>query len=242
MTSVRPLSATPRPVLLMLAAALAAQLLWSASRPPPQARLRPLPPPPTLAALQLASLGESIAMSRGMMLYLQSYDDQPGASVPWRQLDYGALAGWLRRALELDPRSQYPLLAASQVYSAVNDPVRTRQMLALVSAEFSKDPNRRWPWLAHAALVARHRLHDLPLARSYARAIREQATGPDVPAWARQLEAIILQDMNELDAARLIIGGLLQSGQITDPQELRFLSRRLQDLGGRSDIRTQADP
>ena len=120
-------------------------------------------------------------------------------------------------------------------------------MLDLVYAEFSKDPDRRWPWLAHAAIVARHQLHDLTLARSYAQAIRERATGPGVPLWARQLEVFMLQDMNELDSARALIGGMIESGQITDPQELRFLSRRLQNLaaqnpGVRSDIRTRTRP
>jgi hypothetical protein len=43
-----------------------------------------------------------------------------------------------------------------------------------------------------------------------------------VPAWARELEIFIAEDMNERDA-RALIGGLLRSGQITDPHELQFL-------------------
>ena len=46
---------------------------------------------------------------------------------------------------------------------------------------FFRDPDRRWPWLAHAALVAKHRLADLPLARRYASAVQRYARGPDVP-------------------------------------------------------------
>ncbi len=226
----RPLSAVPRSVLALLAMALAAQVGWQATRPPPPLQARALPPAPSLAALQLASLGEPVALSRLTMLYVQGFDEQAGLAIAWRDLDYGRIALWLQRVLELDPRSQYPLLAASEVYGAVGDPARVRLMLDFVYVHFAEDPNRRWPWLAHAALVARHRLHDLPLARKYAQAIRLQATGPQVPAWARELEVFVLEDMQEIDSARALIGALLQSGQITDPHELQFLAQRLEQL------------
>jgi hypothetical protein len=220
----------PRSVLLAVLLALAVQIAWQASRPPARARAQDLPPAPSLAALRLAALGDPVALSKASMLYVQGFDEQAGISIAWRQLDYTKVAAWLQRVLDLDPRGQYPLLAASEVYGAVTDPVRARLMLDFVYANYLEDPDRRWPWLAHAALVARHRLHDLPLARRYAAAIRLHATGPDVPPWARELEIFIAEDMNERDAARALIGGLLRSGQITDPHELQFLSDRLDQL------------
>jgi tetrahydromethanopterin S-methyltransferase subunit G len=36
--------------------------------------------------------------------------------------------------------------------------------------------------------------------------------------------------MNELEAAKIMIGGLLLSGKINDPAELRFLKERLDEL------------
>jgi hypothetical protein len=39
--------------------------------------------------------------------------------------------------------------------------------------------------------------------------------------------------MNELEAAKIIIGGLLQSGTLTDPAEIRFLKERLDELEAR---------
>jgi len=103
-------------------------------------------------------------------------------------------------------------------------------MLEFVHEQFLFDPNRRWPWLAHAALLAKHRLHDLPLARRYAAAIDRHTTAADVPLWARQMEIFILEDMNELQAARIMLGGLLASGKITDPAEAAFLKQRLEAL------------
>ncbi|HJV01112.1 MAG TPA: hypothetical protein VJ752_11220 [Burkholderiaceae bacterium] len=230
----RPLRRVPLAVPALLALALAAQVWWQAGHRPPPPQAQPLPPPPSLATLQLASLGERAALSRVLMLYVQGWDDQPGVSLPWRSLDYGRMAQWLGRALDLDPRSQYPLLAASTVYTAVDDPARVRQLLAFVEQRFAEDPDARWPWLAQAAIIARHRLHDLPLARRYAQAIRLRATGPQVPPWARELEPFMLEDMNELDSARALIGGLLHDGSISDPNELRFLARRLDQLKARA--------
>ena len=130
--------------------------------------------------------------------------------------------------------AQYPLFAAARVYAEHPDPARSRLMLEFIYEQFLLDPNRRWPWLAHAALLAKHRLKDLPLARRYAAAIDRHTTAADVPLWARQMEIFILEDMNELEAARIMLGGLLASGRITDPAELRFLKQRLQELESRA--------
>jgi len=226
----RRLSAVPRPVLALLAAGLALQLTWHGMQPPPQAEARALPPPPSTQALRVLALGEPVVLGKLLMLWLQAFDNQPGISIPFQRLDYDRVQAWLARILELDPRGQYPLLAASRLYATVPVEEKQRKMLDFVYRRFLEDPNRRWRWLAHAAIVAKHRLEDLELALKYARAITEKATGPNVPFWARDLSILILEDMGELEAARVLIGGLLDSGLIEDPHELRFLERKLEEL------------
>ena len=44
------------------------------------------------------------------------------------------------------------------------------------------------------------------------------------------MEIFIAEDMNELEAARIMLGGLLESGQLQDPAERRFLKQRLEEL------------
>ena len=105
-----------------------------------------------------------------------------------------------------------------------------RLVFDFIFAEFASDPNRRWPALAHAALLAKHRLNDLPRARQYASAIARLTTDASAPLWARQMEIFILEDMNELEAAKVMLGGLLASGRIRDPQEQRFLQGRLEEI------------
>jgi hypothetical protein len=226
----RPIAQVPRAVLALLVLGLALQVGLRASAPAPRANAEELAPAPGLAVLRLASLGEPIALAKTMMLYLQAFDNRSGSRVPYRDLDYGRLEGWLARILELDPRGQYPLLAASRLYAEVPVETKQRSMLEFIYREFFKDPNRRWPWLAEAAEIAKHSLHDLPLARRYAAAIQREATAADVPLWARQMEAFILEDMNELEAARIMIGSDVSSGRVKDPAELRFLDEHLKGL------------
>lgn len=208
---------------LPVAALLAAHLLYGAWLPPPAARPQPVPAAPPAAWLRVASLGEPEAAARLLMLQVQAFDE----GQRWRDLDYTVLTAWLDRALDLDPRGQAPLLAAADVYGAIRDPDRVRIMLDWIEARFAEDPDRRWPWLAQAALLARHRLHDTALAQRYAQAIRVRATGPGVPPWARELEPVLAQ-ASERDAARVIAGGLLSSGQVRDAAQLESLERRLQ--------------
>jgi hypothetical protein len=210
----------PRWVLALLALSLATQIAWEARRDTGAAAAPELPPAPGVQALRLASFGEPEALARLAMVHLQSY----------RTPDYGRLVGWLEAILELDPRSQYPLFSAARVYAETADPARSRMVLEFVYRQFLRDPNRRWPSLAHAALLAKHRLKELPLARRYAQALRQYATAGDVPPWVSQMDIFILEDLNELEAARILIGSLLESGALYDPAEFRFLQRRLEEL------------
>lgn len=230
----RALSAVPPWVHALLATALAMQCGLRLAHPPLAAAASDLPPAPSAAALRLASFDEPEAAARLAMLYLQAFDLGGANRLPYRELDYHRLAGWLQAILELDPRSEYPLFSAARVYAEVPDAQRSRIMLDFLYAEFLRDPNRRWPWLAHATLIAKHQLHDLPLALRYAKAIDRRVTTPTLPLWAKQMELFILEDLNELDAAKIMLGGLLASGQIHDPAEARFLQRRLEELEARS--------
>jgi hypothetical protein len=229
----RPLSDVPGWTWSLLIASFTAQIAWHAGHVPAGPEAADLPAAPRPEVIRLASLGEPQAAARVAMLYLQAFDLGGINSLPYQHLDYTRLVAWLRTILELDPRSQYPLFAAARIYAEVPDPVRARIALEFVYEEFLLDPNRRWPWLAHAALLAKHRLHDLPLARRYAAAVDERTTAPDVPLWAKQMQIFILEDMDELEAATIMLGGLLASGAIRDEAEARFLRQRLDDLEAR---------
>ena len=226
----RSLRSVPPSALAILIVGLCAQGLWHHLRPAPEARVAALPSPPSAGSLALWALGDPEALARLLMLWLQAHDNQPGISLPFKDLDYDKVVGWLGRILDLDPRAQYPLLAAARLYGEVPDEAKQRLILEFVYRRFLEDPDRRWPWLAHGAFVARHRLHDQRMALRFAEALARHATGPEVPHWVQQMRIFVLADIGEVEAARLLIRKLLDSGRITDPHEIRFLSERLKGM------------
>lgn len=232
--SERPWSSVPTWLAAAFATLLAAQIAWHGLRPRAEVGASDLPPAPKSTALRLVGLGEDAAIARLAMLYLQAFDLGGNNMTPYHRLDYGRLVGWLETILATDPRSAYPLFSAARIYAENPDPAKSRAALEFVYRAYLIAPNTRWPWLAHAALIAKHRLKDLALARRYAAAIDRHTTDPSVPSWARQMEIFILEDMNELEAAKILLGGLLASGRITDPAEARFLRERLEQLEERT--------
>ena len=149
----RPLSHVSLPVLALLAAGLALQIGLHAAMPESRAKAQDLTSPSAASMLRLTSLGEPIALAKMLMLQLQAFDYQSGSRVPYKELDYARVEDWLARILELDPGGQYPLLAASRLYAEVPDEAKQRQMLDFVYRQYLLDPNRRWPWLAHAVFL-----------------------------------------------------------------------------------------
>lgn len=227
----RPLAAIPIWLAFLLAATLVLQIGSGLLRPPPRAAAMDLPVPPSGSTLRVLAFGDPIPLGQTMALELQAFDNQPGVSIPFAALDYARVQAWLDRILMLDPASQYPLLMASHLYAQVSShPEKQRQMSEFVYQKFLDDPDHRWPSLAHVAIMAKHRLKDLPLALRYADAIRDHARGANVPSWARQMHIFIREDMGEVETAKVLLGGLLASGTVTDPHEQRFLMERLKVL------------
>ena len=217
-------------ILIAFGVACLLQLGWHFMQPAPEAVQQDLPEPLSVMKLRLAGLDDPVALSKILMLWLQAFDNQPGISIPFSRLDYNLLIRWLDRIVELDERSHYPLLAASRLYSLVPDAGKKRLMLEFVRQKFLQDPGRRWQWLAHCIYVAKYQLKDLDLALDYARTLRLQTKSPAVPYWARHMEVYVLEDMGNIEAAKILIGGLLESNQVKDPAEIRFLQERLNTL------------
>jgi len=218
----------PRAAKLILIIALLTQIVWQAALPKPVAAASQLNRPLDVSLLRVISFGEPVAFAELLVLYLQAFDNQPGISVPFRDLDYEAVEAWLRTALEIDPSSHYPLMMAAHLYAQVPDNGKQRRMLAFVHREFLRDPERRWRWLAHAAIVAKHRLKDMALALAYADDIARHANSAQ--SWAKQMRIFIREDMGELESAAVLLGGLLAGGEVTDSAEIHFLTERLSAL------------
>jgi hypothetical protein len=225
---------------LAFACAGALQFFLAHDRTPRAAPATPLPPPPSVALLRIAAAGEPLFASASIVYALAHFEDRPGARLRFAELDYGRLAGWLARALALDPGGDHPLLLAAWLYAQVPDASRQRIMLDFVHAAFLVRPAKRWRWLAHAAIVARHRLHDDRLALRYAEDIAVHA--PGAPAWARQMRIFLLQDLGEREHAAHLLVQLLSGPSVHDAAERRFLEHRLRELDPRHPLFLEERP
>src|SRR4051794_34767424 len=143
----RPLRHVSPAIWAALAIALAAQMAWRSEYRREGVSSDDLPPAPSSATLHLVSFGEPEALARALMLYLQAYDYHGTNATPYARLDYRRLVQWLQAIQDLDPRSEYPVMAAARIYAETGDRQRSRMALEFVHRQFLADPQHRWPWL-----------------------------------------------------------------------------------------------
>lgn len=231
----RHISFVPRPIWLALFLSLFLQCFWHWSFTNLEAKRDDLSAPPSALLIRLISFDDRVSAAKAIMLWLQSFDNQPGISIPLQELNYDRVKQWLDLILELDNKIQYPLLAAIRFYGLVPDEIKQRKMISYTSKKFMEKPNERWQFMAHAVYIAKHRIKDQHLALECAKLIREHAQGDNVPYWAKQMEIFVLEDMGELESAMVLIGGLLESGELQDPKQIEFLSQRLEEIEKRNE-------
>lgn len=231
----RDLSFVPKILWFALLLSFILQCLWHFSFIRLEVKREALHSPPQYEFIKLISLDDTVSAAKLTMLWLQAFDNQPGISIPLKELNYDKVIEWLDLILELDNRIQYPLLAAIRFYALVPDEKKKRKMIQYVSEKFIEAPNKRWPVMAHAAYIAKHRIKDMQLALECAQLLRQYAKGDNVPYWAKQMEIFVLEDMGELESAMVLIGGLLESGELKDPHQRKFLGQRLEEIKQRQD-------
>ncbi|HEY2676389.1 MAG TPA: hypothetical protein VGI65_05420 [Steroidobacteraceae bacterium] len=211
----------------LLIVCLAANVVFQRTHAPSWAADYALGAPPSVAEVRAASLGENVFAGYLVNVYLQNFNVHLGTATAVADIDRRSVVRWLDLAGDLDSGTGYPLLLASRHFAETGSPAGRRMMLDWVYRRFEKEPNTRWPWLVHAAFVARHVLNDDALALSYAAALRTQVTDPGAPAFVRQMEMLLRADLGEIADARIILGELIAAGQIRSPAELQFLESRL---------------
>ncbi len=227
----RPLSMLPRLLLLGFVILFAAQL-WHhhQDRRQFEAAYRPLTEPLQLPFYNGLSMGSEQLMGYLLAIRLQLHDNQAGQHFVYSMIDYDRLVEWLERISDISARTEYPMLLASRIYTQTQHRERLRKMLAFIERRFDDNPQLHWRRLAEASVIAKHKLEDLDFALRLAQKLAAQPESVEMPRWARDFEILLLADLNEFESAIAIIQALLQSGSITDPDELRFLREKLLDF------------
>jgi len=172
-------------------------------------------------------MGSQQLFSYLLVIRLQLHDNQAGKHMRYSQLNYERLVNWLDTIYQLNRQSEYPTMLASRVYSQTRDKTRLKIILEFIDRTFMQNPQLHWRRLAEASVIAKHQLGDLQLALQMAEKLSRQPASVKMPSWARDMQFILLGDMNEFETAITIIVALLQSEAVNDPDEARFLKEKL---------------
>ena len=224
----RPLLQVPLPIIFGFIFVLIIQVLVHQSlKNETSIDYKPLAKPFSADIYQGISMGSRQLASYLLTMRLQLHDNQAGRHVAYRELNYALLVEWLYLLNELNIESEYPMMLASRVYSQTRDKNQLRLLLAYIDQTFKENPQRHWRRQAEATVISKHQLGDKALALVMARSLAAQPEDIKMPHWARDMEFLILGDLNEFESAIVIIQALLQGGSIVDPDELRFLHEKL---------------
>ena len=227
----RPFNSLPRPLLTCFLIILMIQVSISQlSLFRDEIAYKSLPEPLASSTYRIASMGSDKLLSYLLAIRLQLHDNQSGKHILYKQLDYQKLINWLDQISRLNTESEYPAMLASRVYTQTTDKKKIRQMVDFIQRNFVQNPQLHWRRMTEATILAKHKLGDLALALSLAEQITNQPVDVIMPHWARDMQFILLGEMNEFETGITIIVALLESGSIDDPDEQRFLKKKLLDF------------
>lgn len=196
--------------------------------------------PQSISQYQLLSLGSGSLAAQMLTLKLQLHDNQQGRHINYKNVSYPLLAKWLMLLQLMNPSSEYSALLAARVFSNTQDKAQLKLILETVIKLFEVNPQKNWRWMAEGAVIAKYHLSDLNLALAMAKDIAKQPKAIKIPAWARDLEFIMLEELNLIDAAIYIVEQSLKDDSEIHPDEKRFLKQRLLVLKQKSvEIQTQ---
>lgn len=221
---------SPRVLLLILAFSLQI-LLWSYTNTlrPALAVIPPLPHERTVSAM---SLGDSQFYFRTHALRIQNAGDTFGRFTPFKHYDYQTLSQWLYLLDGLDPHSDLLPTLASYYYSQTQRKEDVRYLVNYLADHARLNPEANWWWLGQAVYLANHTLNDKTLALSLAEELAR--TPGDLPAWTRQMPALIHAQLGEKEEALIIIKQLLEHPEEFSEGEINymhfFINERLESI------------
>lgn len=229
----KPLRLIPLYLWALLTAGIGGQLAFHHYvAPTPKVTVEHFSQPPSAGVFRALAFGEHATLSKLLSFWVQAFDNQPGVSIPFRELDYDALGQWLDRAVALDEKAEYPHFLMAKVYSSVIEEGNARRYKAAdwVRRQFAARPNERYEWMAYMTNLMMYEVEDSDLAFEMAKELHEKTEVDKVPSWVRQLEIYFLKGHDKFEAAADLLYARLQAGEVTEPQEFVFLTDRLEEM------------
>lgn len=198
-------------------------VIWQGSRDV-FAKWDGVPPVPERRSAVMMGLGDAEFAYRFGAITLQNLGDSGGEVTALKDYNYQELGKWFWLLDSLDPASNHVPMLAAYYFGATHVPSDVRVVYDYLSKIGTNPAGQKWRWLVHAIFLARHRLYDLDLALDLAYKLSKMQLVDDrMPAWARQMPALVLAEKGEKEDARRIVESLLMSSDQIHPNEVGFM-------------------
>ena len=185
-----------------------------------QARWANVPPAPSILTAASAGLGDPALAYRVHGTVLQNMGDFGGRIINLKEYNYERLTKWFTLLHYLDSESNFAPFVASFYYGSVNNPEKLRPLIGYLELAGDSPHGEKWRWLAHGAYLARFDVKDNQLALRLATKLANLGK-PDLPMWARNMRANILNADGKKEAAYNMLVSILQnSAENMHPNEV----------------------
>ena len=168
-----------------------------------------VPIPYSSTQAEVLSCGEQQMLFRIFALQLQYMGDPYGITTSLAQYDYKLLLQWLYLLDSLDQKSHFTPAIAAYYYSQTPDVHSLQYIVDYLVFNANHHIEERWWWVIQAALIAKRKLKNNVLAVEISKQLIDIKN--DMPLWARQMSAIILADIGEMQSAYAITNHILQN-------------------------------
>jgi hypothetical protein len=200
-------------------------LLWDTTR-----KYRPdftiVPDVPSEMSVKAFSFGDEQFYFRTLAFGLQNAGDTFGRFTALKLYDYNKLYQWFKLLDTLDSKSNFvPSIAAYYYSQTQNTPDVKHVVKYLEEHAWLDDYNKyhKWWWLSQAVYLSNHKLKDKDWALQIAKKLAETPRN-DIPIWAKQMPAFILEQKGEEEQAMGIIASILENVEKIDEGELNFMA------------------
>lgn len=219
---------TRRWIVALAFALLAIQFSLHNMLEPYKPRLTIVEPPPSERTAQIESLGDSQFHFRSLALTLENSGDTFGRATALNRYNYANVYAWLHLLDKFDMRSNVAPSLAAYLYGFLNDPEKVRYMMDYLLEQGRRDPKTKWWWLSQAAYMAKEKLKDDDLALKISYEVANSGA-PNMPLWARQLPAFILEKQGKREAAYEFMQKFLAEKDKMSPGEWNYMRYFLKD-------------
>ena len=168
-----------------------------------------VPQPPSALATRFLFLADDSFAYRVWAIALQNFGNV-GEAKALKDYDFTALGQWFELMNQLDSKSHFMPYLAAYYFGATQDEKQVPIVIAYLEKVGKNGGPDNWRWLAHAAYLARHRLHDMNEALRIAKELGS-IYKPPMPIWTRNMEPLLRADMGDRQAAYLLSLEILKS-------------------------------